>query len=177
MSQPNRQARPPRIAISSQLRDQMMIHVRDGINHKIDAITKFIDITGYEQICGGLYTYAVEEFGKLLVLKQGTRLPNGDFEIDYKNGFLHHPTKFELAEGVLPNDCFEISGGSYSRQSYSRDSYMVPTAADFETRLTIFNSDFDHSLTRIQQPPRVNIALLKNALTIFKQFLSTYPVP
>lgn len=81
----------------------MMFYIKDAISYDLQAIEKFLSISNYEQICAAIYTYTVEEFGKLVLLQQSKQLHNGQYEITYKKkGFMNHIKKFELAEDKLP---------------------------------------------------------------------------
>lgn len=55
---------------SKQLRDDMMFYIKDVISYNLQAIEKFLSISSYEQICAAIYTYTVEEFGKLVLFQQ-----------------------------------------------------------------------------------------------------------
>jgi len=57
------------LEIEVELRDKMVSHIKNATIRNLEAIQKFLQIPGYEEICAGLYTYAVEEYGKLLYLK------------------------------------------------------------------------------------------------------------
>ena len=139
---------PSTIQVSKQLRDDMMFYIKDIISYNLQAIEKFLSISSYEQICAAIYTYTVEEFGKLVLLQQSKQLHNGQYEITYKKGFMNHIKKFELAEDKLPVQCIEISSGSFSRNDFVRDGYTTPTPADWETRKLIFHADFDGTFKR-----------------------------
>ena len=68
--------------ISPDLRDKMILVIRDRIIRNLLAIKQLVVIGGYDDICGGLYTYVVEEYGKILFLKS---LPVGnDGKIEFK---------------------------------------------------------------------------------------------
>jgi hypothetical protein len=55
--------------IDVELRDETVFYIQKAILRNLTAIRQFLKIPGYEYICAGLYTYAVEEFGKILYLK------------------------------------------------------------------------------------------------------------
>jgi hypothetical protein len=54
--------------IKVELRDEMVSYIQNRIIRNVEAIKEFLQIPGYEDICAGLYTYAVEEYGKILFL-------------------------------------------------------------------------------------------------------------
>lgn len=113
-------ARPTKI-ITAKLRDAMIIHIRDQINANLEAIEKSLKIPGHEKLCAAIFSYVVEEFGKIIFLQRSAKLPNDDYEIVYGRGvgFRNHNEKFELADQLLPEDYVEVSDGDFSRKSYS----------------------------------------------------------
>jgi hypothetical protein len=48
---------------------QIMQETLNGINALLDSVKTLLANGGNASICGGLYMYAVEEYGKLLLLK------------------------------------------------------------------------------------------------------------
>jgi hypothetical protein len=68
---------------------------------------------GNPSICGGLYTYAMEEYGKNLLLK-GCSESNGYVSIDQKwfGGRGSHDLKIKQAFSVLPLECKILSVGA-----------------------------------------------------------------
>jgi hypothetical protein len=54
--------------IDLELRDKIVSHIQKAIIHKLEAVKKLLQIPGYEDICAGVHTYAVEEYGKILFL-------------------------------------------------------------------------------------------------------------
>src|ERR671911_2822053 len=86
--------KPSQIEISEDVRKQMMEFVRDGILRKINAVRHMQTID--KEIAAGLYVYAVEEFGKLLLLRD-TQSLNGKRKVKYDKGFLDHCRKFTKA--------------------------------------------------------------------------------
>jgi hypothetical protein len=48
------------LEIEVELRDRMMSHIQKAIIRNLEAIKKFHQIPHCEDICAGLYTYAVE---------------------------------------------------------------------------------------------------------------------
>ena len=169
----------PTKIISANLRGQMIIHIRDQIAFNLEALEKFLTTQGYEMLCTAIFSYAVEEFGKLLILQQSTKLTNGDFEIVYGKGvgFLSHNEKFRLADAKLPPDCVEVSSGGLTRKGYSSKSFTTPTPADWATRLLILHADFDDTFTSIKKAPRVDAGTLKTAVQNLKNYVKSYPVP
>jgi hypothetical protein len=79
----------------------MKQNIRDGILRKINAV-KHIQAVD-KDIAAGLYVYAVEEFGKLLLLKKAP-LVNGRREVKYDKEFVFHPPKFREAFDDFQNN-------------------------------------------------------------------------
>lgn len=51
------------------LRDEMICFIQRRIIHNLEATKRFLELgENYKDICGGIYTYAVEEYGKILFL-------------------------------------------------------------------------------------------------------------
>ena len=94
------------LEIADGLRKRMMQKTMEQVFKLLESAEILLD-KGGEIIGAGLYTYAIEEFGKFLVLKKGRSL-NGKVKIKYKNEFRKHPVKFRLAIDYLPRECTEI---------------------------------------------------------------------
>ena len=51
------------------LRDEMRRFIQDRIIHNLEATKRLLELgEDYKDVCGGIYTYAVEEYGKILFL-------------------------------------------------------------------------------------------------------------
>ena len=93
------------------LRNEMVRTVRDRIIHNLEATKLFLALNEkqYDDICAGIYTYAIEEYGKILFLNSLSPLPppnNNKLKVPYTHlnqGFLDHYHKFELA--LLTRTC------------------------------------------------------------------------
>jgi hypothetical protein len=165
------------LEIDVELRDKMVSHIYNAIIRNIEAIQKFLDIPGYEDICAGLYTYAVEEFGKILYLKSFCLSPAGSNKIKFPykmkggkkgTGFLNHYKKFDLALDVLPDTCRILREGDYISDDYVSDDYVTDLIADFEARKRVFFADFKRDTKiSIEEPPKVTKALLEKAVEKF----------
>ena len=53
-----------------------------------------------KEVAAGLYIYAVEELGKLLLLEKIKR-KNGRYDISYRKEFLNHDVKFSITLDYL----------------------------------------------------------------------------
>jgi hypothetical protein len=92
------------------LRNDMVRFIKERIIHKLEATKRFLELKeeDYDDICAGIYTYAVEEYGKILFLNSlNPTSPNKKIKFLYTHrnqGFLDHDHKFELAlkDNALP---------------------------------------------------------------------------
>lgn len=66
------QDKPSHVDIPENQWNEMMQNVLNGIFRKLNAVKNILTIDIY--IAAGLYIYAVEEFGKLLLLKNRTQV-------------------------------------------------------------------------------------------------------
>jgi len=98
--------------------------------------------TGYPTIAAGLYTFAVEEYGKYLYLKSLEPIDE-KYHIDYSNEFTNHNKKFERALSNLPDECKLVNLGEGKDTEFDEPDFHDDIIANFETRLRIFYSDFD----------------------------------
>jgi AbiV family abortive infection protein len=135
-----------------------------GILRLLESAEKLLDNGGNEAICAGLYTYAVEEYGKLLLLKQYTPSA-GKVKIEYKNGFLSHTKKFSLAIKYLPTECITLKKGAFDPKIFDPNVFDTKQLiADQEARMGVFYCDFLNSGNDIKPIPYVDKTLLKNAI-------------
>ena len=74
--------------------------IKNGIIKKLSAAKQNIDID--TEIAAGIYIYALEEFGKLLLLKE-SKTVDGKYIIKYRDGFRSHDFKFKAFD-YLQND-------------------------------------------------------------------------
>jgi hypothetical protein len=165
------------LEIDVELRDKMVSHIQNRIIHNLEAIQKFLQIPGYEEVCAGLYTHTVEELGKILYLKSFCLSPAdiNKTKFPYKmkggkkgTGFLNHYKKFDLALDVLPDTCKILREGDCSSDDYDSDDYVTEDIADFEERKRVFFADFKRDTKiSIEEPPKVTKALLEKAVDKF----------
>ena len=134
-----------------------------GILKLLDSAEKLLDVGGNKTICGGLHTFAVEEYGKLLLLKR--YIPhNGKVEIKYAGEFLKHSKKFEIALKSLPKKCTTIHTGIFDEAIFDPEVFDVSQVADLEARMAAFYCDFTDSGDNIKPVPAVDVKLLKVAI-------------
>jgi AbiV family abortive infection protein len=155
------------LAITEDLWKQLMQVALNGIIRLLDASDKLLLNGGSEAICAGLYTYAVEEYGKILLLKQCVPA-NGKVIIEFKRIFRDHPSKFEVAFKHLPTECKVLEKGMFDPDLFDNLIFDVGLIADFEARMAVFYCDIANSGDSIKQVPSVDKNLLKNAVDKLK---------
>ena len=170
-SKKHKKHKPSHIEISETVRKQMMEFIKDGILRKINAV-KHLQ-TADKDIAAGLYVYAVEEFGKLLLLRDAPLL-NGKRKIKYAEEFVDHRTKIKKASEYFrrnnSNVCMILAQGCPGQTSDvdegNWDNVIVDIAADTEARLSIFYADFvyDHDKNPVvESQPDVEPKMLQRA--------------
>jgi hypothetical protein len=163
--------KPSQIEISEDVWKQMMGFIRDGILRKINVVRHMQ--TADKDIAAGLYVYAVEEFGKLLLLRDAPSL-NCKRTIKYYEGFLNHKTKIKKASDYFRSNNFNVCmilaqgcpGQSSDLGDGNWDNVIVDLAADTEARLSIFYADFvynHHKNPVLESPPDVEPKMLQRA--------------
>jgi hypothetical protein len=136
---------PQEIYISKENWNDAKRLVKNGIIKKISAAKQNLDID--IEIATGIYIYALEEFGKLLLLKECQQTVNGKYIIKYREGFLSHSFKFTKAFDYLQDngygECIVLNNeGSFTPDPFSWRSYTIGLLAQTEARLGIFYIDF-----------------------------------
>ena len=129
--------------------------------------------TADKDIAAGLYVYAVEEFGKLLLLRDAPSL-NGKRKVNYDKGFVKHETKIKKASDYFRSNNFHVCmilaqgcpGQTSDVDDANWDNVIVDLAADTEARLSIFYADFvyDHNKNPVvESPPDAEPQMLRRA--------------
>jgi hypothetical protein len=137
-----------RFEIEVGLRDEMRRIIRDRIIQNLEATKRFLQLgEDYKDICAGIYTYAVEEYGKILFLNDlSPTSTNPNLPIQYKatgQGFLNHRHKIDLAWDALPDSCKLLREGGFTDTGFTQSGFTHDTPAKLETRLSIFFVDFN----------------------------------
>jgi hypothetical protein len=153
----------------------MMQETLSGVIRLLESAEKSLNNDVDVAICAGLYTYAVEEYGKLLLLKN-CKPSSGMVEIRYKDWFRAHRDKFSIAIRNLPDECKTLHRGAFSRKNFSPPDFDTETVVDFEARLAIFYSDFTDRGEMKRVPP-VDKDLLKKAISKFKTIAFGISIP
>lgn len=93
-------------------------------------------------------TYAIEEFGKLLLLKECT-IKDGLVDLSpIKKRFFNHEEKYAIAKSHLGKDCIVLYDAYQDNLMWMNvfDEFYEwerDTEANFDTRLNIFNVGFE----------------------------------
>lgn len=125
-----------------QISDKLLQDTKDSIKRriiqKLGAARKLVDFD--KEVSAGIYVYAVEELGKLEVLKN---VQNG--KLLYRPDFRHHDIKFNKAKEYLKNEkhleCFYLNEGDFDSNAFDSNDFDTDVAADTEARLGIFYVD------------------------------------
>ena len=110
-------------------------------------------------VAAALYTYAVEEYGKLLLLGS---LPEkgGVVSVPYREIFRSHDKKFNAALEKLPAECALIRQGPLDFSIYNPAIFDMGMDASFEgrTRLLYLDMDPDGNPTAPRPPTSAHLA-------------------
>lgn len=90
--------KPEKLDINNSLMEEALQYIKAGIIRKLAAARKMIDYD--KEVAAGIYMFAVEELGKLNLLKESLKIENG-YQINYKDQFLIHKIKFSEAVTYL----------------------------------------------------------------------------
>ena len=137
---------PQEIHISKETWNEAKWLIKKGIIKKLSAAKQNIDID--TEIAAGIYIYALEEFGKLLLLKE-SQMVDGKYIIKYREGFRSHEFKFNKVFDYLQNNgygkCIILNNdddGAFTPDAFSWRSFTIGLLAQTEARLGIFYVDF-----------------------------------
>jgi hypothetical protein len=159
--------KPSYIDIPEKLWKKMMQHVLDGVFQKLNAVKNMQTIDLY--VAAGIYIYAVEEFGKLLLLKNANVL-NGIRRVVYEKEFLSHTKKFKAAFDYFQanryDSCLVLSEGDVVPSDVVWSDAIIGLLANTGARLSVFYSDFVYDNNQniiIETPPTIDLDLLQKA--------------
>jgi hypothetical protein len=128
------------------------------------------------KVCAGLYTFALEEYGKLLYLMNCVP-SNGLVVIEYRNKFRKHEFKFTTIKNALPEECLKIHHGDFLSGDGNfmggDGNYDVSIDADLQTRLGVFYTDFRSDGMNLEMVPPVDLRLLVKAIERFRQIVES----
>jgi hypothetical protein len=153
--------------------------IKNGIIKKLSAAKQNINID--IEIAAGIYIYALEEFGKLLVLKESQTV-GGKYIIKYRDGFRSHDFKFSKAFDYLQNNgygkCIILSDdGAFTSDAFSWRSFTIGLVAQTEARLGIFYIDFTNSENdnyEIMKIPTIDTNKLNEAIKKLEEVIDKY---
>jgi hypothetical protein len=171
--------KPEKIVISEKIWKEIFHDTYENILRKLNAAK--ILIGDDAEMSAGLYTYAIEEFGKLLLLNQCI-FQNGKCTIKYKDEFINHTYKIETAFDFLQENksgqCISLNAGSFSPCGYSWRGFDIGYLVDFELRLSIFYCDFlfddNKKVSGVVTPPMVEEDLLRTAIDELEKVVLQY---
>lgn len=170
---------PQEIYISKETWNEAKRLVKNGIIKKLSAAKQNIDSD--TEIAAGIYIYALEEFGKLLLLKECQTDINEKYIIKYREGFLSHKFKFCKAFDYLykhnSSECTLLNKGSFSSVSFTSESFTMDLLAQTQARLGIFHVDFESKNEDIKYDimkiPNVNNDILNEAIYELNRVINT----
>jgi hypothetical protein len=161
------------IRISEKTKKEMISNIEGGILKKLETARKTIGID--LEVSAGLYTYAVEELGKILLLKR-IKSKSGKCTVEYSKEFVNHDRKFEAAFDYFQKnnleECLVINDeGGFSVKGYSWRGLNLGLLPDTQARLSVFYSDFkylgqgrkDEDIV-VQRIPTVSKNMLEKAI-------------
>jgi AbiV family abortive infection protein len=165
------------LPISEELWKKAMQESQNRILTLLDSSEKLLDNGGNSALCAGLYTYAVEEYGKILLIKKYPAI-SGKVTIKYKQEFRKHDKKFEEATKNLPKECIDLKQGCYDPRYYDPMCYDTESViADFKSRMSIFYTDFTDYATEIKSVPNIDSNKLKIAINELRKVISKTVIP
>jgi hypothetical protein len=142
----------------------------------LDFAEKLLDKNGNEVLCAGLYTYAVEEYGKLLLLKKYQPV-NGKVEITYRDEFCDHYEKFKEASKLL-SDSTILRRPIFDPAIFDPAIFDTQAViADFEARMAIFYTDFNNMGDGIVPVPPVERNRLKIEISKLRTIITKTSIP
>lgn len=148
----------------------------------LDASNNLLSNGGDKAICAGLYTYAVEEYGKILLLKKC--IPSkGQVTINYGKIFMdkRHENKFKTAIKdfkIQAPECMILAKGLFDPAIFDPKIFDTtpPIIANFKSRMAIFYCDID-SKNKIIQVPAVDKSVLITAIGKLKDIAMALSLP
>lgn len=174
--------KPCEIEISHEKWEETKQMIREGIKKKLDASKTLIE--NDKEVSAGLYIYALEEFGKLLLLDD-SNVQSGKGKINYKDEFVCHEVKFGKAfdylQGHNYNNCILLNDeGSFSPESFSWRSFTIGLIPKTEARLSIFYVDFIYTSEvtdniDIMKIPLIDVEILRKGINELENAINELP--
>jgi hypothetical protein len=170
----------PEIHISKETWNEAKKLIKNGITKKLSAAKQNIYID--TEIAAGIYIYALEEFGKLLLLNESQTV-DGKYRIKYRDGFRSHDFKFNKAfDYLLKNGYGEFiilnndPPAASTPDAFSSRSFTIGLVAQTEARLGIFYIDFtklENDNYEIMKIPIVDQNKLNEAISKLEEIIDT----
>lgn len=166
--------------IELQISDKLLQDTKDTIKRRIiQKLATARKIVEYDkEVSAGIYVYAVEELGKLEVLKN---VQNG--KLPYRPDFRNHSTKFKKAKEYLEKQkqevCNLLNEGAFDSDAFDPDDFDTDVAANTEARLEIFYVDVkydnsSHIVNSIKQIPTVDAKLLSQCIDSLEKIVNDW---
>jgi len=121
-------------------------NIYDVIITKLQSARQLVQFD--KEISAGLFTYALEEFGKLILVKE-SKSKNNQYEINcswFKTPKAHKykfPKAFDYLEENHHEKCYVLDDeGVFDAEGFSRQGFDLGLLPNFKARLSIFYSDF-----------------------------------
>jgi hypothetical protein len=156
----------------------------EDLKKKLTELRSMIDLKVDEYICAGVYTFVLEEFGKVLLLLESPLVgKNKDKRgIKYSSVFGNHDNKFSTALDYLQIKKFEEAyvlnnEGSFSPKSFGWRRFTIGQMVTVEARLNLFFSDLNEDTTgkiTISQRPYIDPDYLKAAVIAFEKAMNAF---
>jgi AbiV family abortive infection protein len=159
------------MVIPEQLWNDLKVNTLAGVIRLLESSEKLLIINDDRAICAGLYTYAVEEYGKLIMLSKYSPLGGKvNLNEDKLFGPGSHKLKFKAAIKNLPDECKNIGIDIWEPDIWEKGIWLDASSviADFESRMAIFYCGLDKSKKGIEPVPEVGKENLKNAIEKLK---------
>ena len=93
--------KPKSVLLEEKVWRDLMNEILNGIKKNIAVLRSMVSTKLDEYVCAGLYTFALEEFGKLLLLQRSPKRMSNKREIRYASEFTIHEVKFSSALDYL----------------------------------------------------------------------------
>ncbi len=159
------------LEITEELWKRCIRETLDGIWTLLESAERLLESGGNDAICAGLYTFAVEEYGKVLLLRQYNPL-EGKVKIEFRDIFRGHDQKFKTAIENLPRQCTILHEGVFDPKVFNPRVFDTEDViADLEARMSVFYCDITDSADAIKQYPPIEGTLLRKAIDSFRTFV------
>jgi AbiV family abortive infection protein len=169
--------KPENIVVTEELWKNSMHDIANRIITLLNSSELLLDNGGNSAVSAGLYTYSLEEYGKLLFLKRYSRV-SGRLTLLYRDEFCDHIKKFSEAIVNLPNECSQLHQGIFDPAIFDPKIFDTQEiVADFEARMAIFYSDFKDSGDELLSVPPIDADKLRVAVAKLRTIIAATPIP